>query len=355
MLVVFHVKSALTRGPPLYIYAFSIAQSDSLRRAIIGLMTEIKAHTDELAWNGLVRQYSGHPLQLWGWGEVKAKHGWRVERVQIGLGGAQLLIRRLPKPFGPLVYVPRGPFGSGLNTSEARKQLVDYVRKTYKPTVLTVEPDAVGELDWQGWKRSNNRILLARTAVMDLTKSDHELMSVMTKKTRQYIRKSANEGIEVVRAKSAQDIDECLTIYKATAERAGFALHDDEYYQDIFAKLGDDSPVYMAKYEGRVVAFLWPIVTPEIAFELYGGMNEEGQTLRANYHLKWSVIQAMKRQAVKRYDVNGLLNDGVTSFKKGFIPDETQMSGTYDYAMSPLYSLWSIVLPAVKKILRRFR
>ena len=318
-------------------------------------MTEVNTHTDQSTWDSLVTAHGGHPLQLWGWGEVKAAHGWQVDRMQIGQGGAQVLIKRLPKPFGPMVYVPRGPFGSILNDDTGRKALVEYIRTTYKPTVLTIEPDTTVAVTWKGWRKSRNRILLARTAVMDLTKSDDELMAVMTKKTRQYIRKSAGEGIDVVRAISLQDVNDCLAIYKQTAKRAGFALHDDEYYHDIFTKLGENSPVFMAKYQGRVVAFLWPIVTPEVAFELYGGMNDEGQALRANYHLKWSVIQEMKQRGVKRYDVNGLLNDGVTAFKKGFIPDETQMSGTYDYPLSPLYSLWSTVLPAAKKLLQKFR
>lgn len=318
-------------------------------------MTEVKTHTDKKIWNEFVRTSKGHPLQLWGWGEVKTKHGWRTERVQVGQGGAQLLIRRLPKPFGPLVYIPRGPFGTLLSEEADRNTLVTYIKQKYKPTVLTIEPDTIEQLAWKGWKKSSNRILLARTAVMDLTRSEDELMGAMSKKTRQYIRKSAGEGIEVVVATSRSEIDECLVIYKQTAERAGFDLHSDAYYHDIFTRMGEDSPVYLAKYQGRVVTFLWPIVTPEVAFELYGGMNDEGQKLRANYHLKWSVIQDMKRRGVKRYDVNGLLNDGVTSFKKGFIPEETQMSGTYDYPLSPLYFVWSTALPAAKKILRKFR
>jgi peptidoglycan pentaglycine glycine transferase (the first glycine) len=177
----------------------------------------------------------------------------------------------------------------------------------------------------------------------------------MSKKTRQYIRKSAGEGIEVRTATTRSDIDACLSIYKQTAKRAGFALHDDSYYYDIFEKLSDNSPVFMATYQDRTVAFLWPIFTQEVAFELYGGMNDEGQTLRANYHLKWSVIQEMKRRGVKRYDVNGLLNDGVTAFKKGFIPNEIMMSGTYDKPLSPLYPVWATAVPAVKKILQRIR
>lgn len=318
-------------------------------------MTTVVTHDKSETWDELVKAHGGHPLQLWGWGEVKAAHGWRVARIQVGQGGAQILIKRLPKPFGPLVYVPRGPFGS-LLTSEARRgELVHYVKTTYKPTVLTVEPDTKGKLAWKGWRHSTNRILLARTAEMDLTKSEDELMTLMSKKTRQYIRKSAGEGIEVVKAENIDDVNECLAIYKQTAQRAGFDLHGDDYYHDIFTKLTEDSPIFIAKYEDRVVAFLWPIVTPEVAFELYGGMSDEGQALRANYHLKWYVIREMKRLGIKRYDVNGLLNDGVTTFKKGFIPDETMMSGTYDKPLSPLYMAWSTLLPTAKKLVRLVR
>lgn len=318
-------------------------------------MTDIRQHDDQASWDEFVKRNGGHPLQLWGWGEVKAAHGWRVERVQMGQGGAQLLIKRLPRPFGPLVYVARGPFGSLLANDQEREALVAYIKRTYKPTVLTVEPDTTGALDWKGWRKSSNRILLARTAVMDLTESDKDLLGRMSKKTRQYIRKSAGEGIQVREATTLADIDACLKIYKLTAKRAGFSLHDDAYYHDIFTLLGSDSPVYMAEQSGEVLAFLWPIVTPEVAFELYGGMNDDGQRLRANYHLKWSVIQAMKARGVKRYDVNGLLNDGVSAFKQGFIPEETMMSGTYDRSLSPLYGVWSVLLPAAKRLVQRFR
>jgi peptidoglycan pentaglycine glycine transferase (the first glycine) len=311
--------------------------------------------TDKTEWDALVVRCGGHPLQLWGWGEVKAKHGWNVMRIKIGEGGAQVLIKRLPKPFKPLAYVPRGPFGAVFESDTARTELAAFLNQNVKPIAVSAEPDSEGQLRWRGWQRSSNRILLARTAVMDLMQSDEELLAVMTKKTRQYIRKSAGEGIEVLRAQNVTDVDECLAIYRQTAERAGFSLHEDRYYHDIFTQLADYSPVYMARYNGTTVAFLWPIVTPAVAFELYGGMNDEGQALRANYHLKWSVIQEMKRRGVRRYDVNGLLNDGVTTFKKGFIPDETQMSGTYDRPLSALYPLYSSVLPAAKRLVQTVR
>ena len=89
-----------------------------------------------------------------------------------------------------------------------------------------------------------------------------------------------------------------------------------------------------------------------MAFELYGGMNEVGQELRANYALKWSVIRTMKDWGIEQYDFNGLLNDGVSAFKKGFASHETKLVGTYDKALSPAYILWSHGLPLAKKTIR---
>lgn len=324
----------------------------------MGTVITVKSITNRDEWDALVKQHDGHPLQLWGWGEVKAKHGWSVDRVVVSneekiVAGAQLLVRSLPWPLRALVYMPRGPWGH--MSRDAQTSLVKYAKGHYKAVSILAEPDQTVPLGWQGWSKSPNRILMARTAVMDLSRSLEDLQADMSKKTRQYIRKSEREGIEVRLAKDTTDIAACMNIYKDTAKRAGFALHKDSYYEDIFTNLADDSPVYMAKYQGRVVAFLWPIVTPAVAFELYGGMNDEGQALRANYFLKWHVVQDMKRRGVVRYDVNGLLNDGVTTFKKGFIPDETNMAGAYEKPLSLWYPLWRYMLPLAKKLAQSLR
>ena len=53
--------------------------------------------------------------------------------------------------------------------------------------------------------------------------------------------------------------------------------------------------------------------------------------------------------------MNGLLNDGVSNFKIGFANHEDMLAGTYDYPLSPLYSVWDRVLPSAKKIVRKLK
>lgn len=320
-------------------------------------MIKIKDCKDSQQWNEAVVAAGGHPLQLWGWGEVKAKGSWQVCRLIIHegdtvIGYCQLLLRPLPWPFKNLAYVPRGPVVEEVKREAALQALSQFVKKQYGAVALTIEPDwkKIPQLD--GWRQSPNPILMARTLILDLSQTEDELLSRMTKKTRQYIRKSEKLGIHIRQAKNLDDVAACLAIYKETARRAGFALHGDHYYEDIFTALGDHCQIIMAEHEGRVVAFLWLAVSEETAFELYGGMNEDGQRLRANYTLKWETIRRMKAWGVRTYDMNGLLNDGVSKFKQGFASHETMLAGTYEKPLSPLYILWAKGLPLMKKLVR---
>lgn len=319
-------------------------------------MTEVVTCEDQSAWDEYIVENHGHPLQLWGWGEVKASHGWRVERIFIEedgkrIGAAQLLIKPLPSVFKALTYIPRGPVAKEQSREGVLKGIADYVQENCGGVAVTIEPDWEEMPQLQGWQKSTNTILIPRTLILDLNKTEDELLADMSKKTRQYIRKSAGD-VEVRRVKSGEELHRCMDLYKLTAQRAGFALHDDQYYYDISEKMGDFSPVFAAFYQGEPVAFLWLAISGETAFELYGGMDDKGQELRANYALKWQAIQTMKKWGIHRYDFNGLLNDGVSTFKQGFASKETMLAGTYDKPLSPLYIVWSKGLPVAKKIIR---
>lgn len=315
-------------------------------------------------WDEYVLENGGHPLQLWGWGETKATHGWRVDRLfaldmdQHIIGGVQVLVRPLPWPLRALAYVPRGPAGDYDKAPELLEALGSYVRSRYRAVAVTIEPDwlELPPLLGDNWKPAENTILIPRTLILDLTKSEDELLAPMAKKTRQYIRKSSGEGGVVIRQiKTREDLANCLAIYHETAQRAGFALHGDEYYYDIFDKLGEASPVFAAFDGAEPVAFLWLAISAETAFELYGGVTDRGQELRANYALKWHVITKMKEWGIERYDMNGLLHDGISKFKQSFADHDDILVGTYDRALSPLYPIWTKALPYGKKIVRAIK
>ena len=176
----------------------------------------------------------------------------------------------------------------------------------------------------------------------------------MAKKTRQYIRKSGAD-VKIKQVKRREDIEACLAMYRATAKRAGFNLHDDQYYFDVFLQMEDYSPIFVA-YENDVPgSFLWLAISETTAYELYGGMTDRGQELRANYALKWHAIKKVKEWGLSKYDFGGLVAGGVSNFKQGWSSEITTFAGTFDKPLSPLYTLWSKGLPFAKKTLQTVR
>jgi lipid II:glycine glycyltransferase (peptidoglycan interpeptide bridge formation enzyme) len=322
-------------------------------------MIELQRCSDKEQWDDYVLDNGGHPLQLWGWGQVKAGHGWVAERVfayddEEIVGAAQVLVRRLPLPFRSFSYIPRGPIVDDAHSTEFLNALAGLVKRDHHSVALSIEPDAIDFDVPKGWVRSTNKVLSGETILLDLKKSESDLLSDMAKKTRQYIRKS-DADVTIKQVKSREDIEICLDLYHQTSKRAGFNTHDRQYYFDVFQQLQDYSPIYIAYEDGEPLAFLWLAISERTAYELYGGMNDRGQELRANYALKWYVIKKVKEWGLERYDFGGLVAGGVANFKQGWATDTTLLVGTFDKSLSPLYGVWAKGLPMAKKTLQKVR
>jgi lipid II:glycine glycyltransferase (peptidoglycan interpeptide bridge formation enzyme) len=324
-------------------------------------MITLRKCQDKQEWDDYVLENGGHPLQLWGWGDLKVANGWSADRLfalneaDEVIGSAQLLIRHLPAPLKSLSYIPRGPIINVADREEWLETLAQYAKKNYHSVALTIEPDSENFEVPQGWKHSKNHILPSRTIILDLAKTESELLNDMVKKTRQYIRKSASENIKIQRVRNNEDLDKCLEIYHNTSKRAKFNLHDNQYYHDVFNKLGDNAPLFAAYFEDKPIAFLWLAISANTAFELYGGVNETGQQLRSNYALKWYAIRKCKEWGLRRYDFGGLIEGGVTTFKMGWASAETNLAGTFDRPLSSAYGLWTNGLPTAKKVIQKLK
>ncbi|MEE2570904.1 peptidoglycan bridge formation glycyltransferase FemA/FemB family protein [Pseudarthrobacter sp. J64] len=320
--------------------------------------------TDRALWDETVDRFEGHPQQLWGWGQTKAMHGWSVERLLLNdagetVGAAQLLVRRLPFPFRSLAYVARGPMCAAGNTAAVLESLAGHASSRYGAVALSIEPDWDADSEYAdavaaaGFAASANTILIPRTLILDLTRTDDELMADMSKSTRANVRKAMrSEVVQFRKVATDAELEQVLAVYHETAERAGFGIHEDQYYRDIYRNMGDGSPIIGAFDGDQLLAFVWLSRSGTTAFELYGGVSSEGQKQRVNYGVKWAAFQAMREDGCKRYDFNGLLNDGISDFKKQFAKHENMLMGTWEKPLSPLYPAYSKAMPAARRSLQ---
>lgn len=321
-------------------------------------MIEVRENHSRNEWDEYIVDSHGHPLQLWGWGELKSRHGWKPDRLFVYdddrvIGAIQVITKSLPLPLRAFSYAPRNTLFH-VKQEEALDAVAAFVKQKYKGVALSIEPDSQEFNKPDQWVRATNKILPSETILLDITKSEDEIQSAMTKKTRQYIRKSQKDT-QIKQVKDEPTLLKCLEIYKETAKRAGFALHEDEYYLDVWHEMREYTPLFAAFVDNEPVAFLWLAISGATAYELYGGMDGRGQELRANYALKWHAISRMKEWGLTKYDFGGVVAGGVMTFKQGWSTDSTFFAGTYDRPLSPLYILWSHGLPFAKKAAQRLR
>lgn len=307
-------------------------------------------------WNEDAERFGAHPLQWWQWGELKAKTGpWSARRLVCRddagqlVGGAQVLLRKMPFPFKAMAYAPRGPFAADGRLQDVADAIAAWCKQSTKAVSLKVDP-AVTDFSYaEGWKPSE-AILLNKTATIDLAPSEDELLAgIPNKKCRQYIRKAKRGGV-VVRPGRREDLDAILALYHKTADSDGFALHDDEFYRAAFDELEGIQQLFVAEGDEGIEAFLWNVTSPAgTCFELWGAVSDAGKVSRANYYMKWVAICAAKEVGAATYDLNGLLNGGISNFKLLFVEGPTLWIQTHDKPLSPLYGLMDWALAAHRR------
>ena len=323
--------------------------------------------TDAAEWDGLIAGHPGaHPLQTWGWGEVKRASGWGAWRVAVQDGpelraAAQVLTRHVPRlPFA-MIYAPRGPVIAP-DDGEALDVLMRAVNehgRSVGAIFCKVDPPwpagTPHVLAQAGFAPSEEKVQVTDTYTIDLTKSEDDMMAAMRSKTRQYIRKAEREATHILRDTSGEWLSACYQIYIETAKRAHFGLHPRSYYDDIFQRYDPAHQyLYIALRDNVPLSFLWMACFGQHAVELYGGVSDAGQEWKANFLLKWHAIREMRAAGYTLYDLNGRVNEGISQFKEGFGPDHTTWVGPYDRIYKPLlHQGWTRALPIAKRFLSR--
>ena len=323
---------------------------------------------DEVAWDEAVTAAGGHLLQSWAWGELKARFGWRVQRVAVGLACAQVLFRRLPLGLGSIAYVPRGPAADLEDAAIVRSLLeaVEPLARRQGAICLKMEPDLEDDADLgqrlraMGFRLSPQQVQPRRTVLVDLEGGPEEILARMKQKTRYNVRLAGRKGV-MVRAGDEGDLPAFYQLMEATGERDGFGIHSQAYYETahrLFVPAGRGR-LLLAEYEGQLLAGLVAFAFGDTAIYMYGASSDEHRNRMPAYPLQWEAMEWARDQGCRSYDLWGIPDEdedtleakfterheglwGVYRFKRGFGGRVVRTVGAWDLVYAPLrYRLYS--------------
>jgi len=299
-------------------------------------------------------------LQSKGWEEFQKSIGNQTFRIDDAL----LIKKSLPlgKSY---FYAPR------IQATSNKEQVTNFLDKIKELAkrenciFLRVEP--IEKLKIENCKleiaRSND-VQPSKTIILDLTKSEEQLLKDMHQKTRYNIRLAEKKGVKI---KESQNIDDFWKLMKETTDRDGFRAHNKEYYERML-QIDPSTPLrsaqddkkkmnvklYIAEYENKIlVAGIFVFYGDTVTY-LHGASTHDNKNVMAPYLLHWEMIKFAKKSGYKYYDFYGISEKkwpGVTRFKKGFGGEEINYPGCYDIIFNKAwYSLYRI-LRGIRRIL----
>ena len=190
--------------------------------------------------------------------------------------------------------------------------------------------------------------------IIDITKSDSEILSDMKPKTRYNINLAKKRGVKIKQVKisnsNEKEIDTFIDLIELTGDRKGINFHPREYYKKMLMGMDERKiKLYVAKYKKDVIAGAILVVYGKIATYLHGASSNKNRNIMAPFLLQWEMIKEAKRMGASKYDLGGVSIDdcdkkrlekwsGVTRFKKGFSKEAqpVEFSGSYDIIVSPV-------------------
>lgn len=313
---------------------------------------------------------SGAFLQSQFWGEFQKKCGspyWYLGLFKEDELKGVALVLKLGLPTGKsYLYCPKGPvFGKwdmGSGIWEVLLEKVKDIAEAERAIFLRFEPalinENLGDIQSQLEVTATKEVQPKSTWVLDISKSEEELLADMKQKTRYNIRLATKKKIIIRTSNEPKDIEFFFNLAQETAKRNKINTHPKNYYVKMMKSLSEHNAIklYLAEYEGKTIAANLMLYFGRIVTYLHGGSNSEFRNLMAPYLLHWQAIQDAKKEGYQIYDFGGVSPEneadhkwaGISRFKRGFGGKQIDSVGTSDLVYN---NFWYNIY----KIARKFR
>ncbi len=300
-----------------------------------------------------------HPLQTYEWGQFREATGVKVIRKGFVennklIAGFQLTIHKIPKTPFTIGYLPKGDSP----TAEMLDELYKIGRENncifiqLEPNIIKSEtlykiPNTKYQI-----QNSSHPLFTKYTFILDLTKSEEELLKNMHSKARYNIKVARKHNVIVEEDNSDEAFEEYLRLTEETTRRQGFYAHTQSYHRKQWQTLSHkveknqlSSHLFVAKYNGKILTAWILFVFKDALYYPYGASSNENREVMSSNLVMWEAIRFGKHLGLKTFDMWGAMGPdpdtkdpwyGFHNFKQKYGPDHVEFVGSYDLIINPL-------------------
>lgn len=216
-------------------------------------------------------------------------------------------------------------------------------------------------LEKRGLKKSPMHLAAEHTVIIDLKKSEDELLAEMRRQTRYEVRRAGKLGITVEKSNSKEIFEEFHACQAETAKRQNFVPPS---FKTLLAErevFGDKIHIYKALHEGKPVAY-GLIIGCGLEADYYEAASTElNRKLPGAYALLWQAMKDLRTADYARFNLWGIAPAGqpnhryagVTTFKTGFGGEIVEFVPAHDLVISKMRYAADFAFETLRKKRRR--
>ena len=310
---------------------------------------------------------ANHPLQSFEWGEFRKRLGTKVVRIsnQNSSESISMTLHNIPRSPFTVGYIPKCNFLSKESLQELSK-----IGKENKTIFIQIEPNLrISERKkfetlikkTSFLIRPSARPLFTKyTFILDLSKTEEELLKNMHSKTRYNIKVAQKHNVIIKEDNSDSAFKIYLDLTHQTTLRQNFFAHTPHYHKTLWESLSHKrqnsekntltSHLFTATYNKKILASWILFVFKDTLYYPYGASSSEDRHVMASNLLMWEVIRFGKKLGLRYFDMWGALDQnpnptdpwyGFHKFKQGYGPELVEFLGSYDLILNkPFYTLY---------------
>ena len=317
-------------------------------------------------WQEVIKKFpEANFLQSPNYGKMNEILGDKVVEEDFGEKGRALMIVRNAKR-GRYLEIPCGPlldYSDKKSVTSAFKKIAEIAKKE-KCVFVRVRPQLINTpenlqlLANLGLKKSPMHLAAEHTVIIDLDKSEDELLADMRRQTRYEVRRAAKQGITVEKLQNEQIFKEFRKVQAETAKRQGFVPPNLKTLMAEREAFGNNIAIYVAKTsEGSPIAYGMIIKDGKEGDYYEAASTDLNRKMPGAYALLWQVMKDLKVEGYERFNLWGIAPAGqpnhryagVTTFKTGFGGEVVEYVPAHDLVITKSKYLKNWIVETVRK------
>ena len=334
------------------------------------LIMNIREITSKNQWESFVQSSKENTfLHSWNWGEFNKNTGEKIWRLGVFDNEELLavaLVIKVNARRGSFLFVPQGPIvkESGILNFEfgildelfnylkdlGEKEKVGFVRIS---PILENTEENLEIFKQAGFKNAPIHMMHPElTWILDITKSEDEILKGMRKTHRNLIRRAAKEGVKIIQSTDEKYLKAFYDIHMETVKRHKFVPFSYDYIKsEIDAFKNDDQiSIFSAKYKDEIISSAIIVFYGEQAFYHHGSSSSKYYKIPSSYLNLWETIKEAKKRGKKKFNFYGIVENkpkhpwtGLSKFKKGFGGYQKELLHCQDLPLNKKYLLTYLI------------